>query len=387
MSYDITNHRENRAVCQQAGLRVKGDTHMERRYDKALVGAIESGARPLRRGKLELTLRPVPDDRREHVIDPRILEVSRRKMADARMSPSWTSLLGMRYRPDKPTYDLTSSDVSEREVLVDGGDRYIDLFIWTPERHVAPSPALVYLHGGAFMAGNVLQFRHQLSYIAEKSGAVVVYPEYRLAPETPFPGQIEDSLLAINYVRDNADSLGVNPRQIMVAGDSAGGSLTNACVQLLDRGTIAYAFEIYPEVDIAGDQGTGYDDFPVLDEQADAMRFRIDHLRDSDDAMVKLCIHGKTSPRDPLLSAVEIGDCSQFPPMTVITSEYDPLRIADERWVEKLIEAGVDVELIEYAGCDHGFFDHFGVYPQSEDVCLLMAERLKRLRETAAVGL
>ena len=82
---------------------------------------------------------------------------------------------------------------------MEAADRYIDLFVWTPPNHKKASPALVYLHGGAFMAGNVLQFEHQLEFIAEKSGAVVVYPEYRLAPETAFPGQIEDCVLALDY--------------------------------------------------------------------------------------------------------------------------------------------------------------------------------------------
>ena len=98
-------------------------------------------------------------------------------------------------------------------------------------------------------------------FIAEKSGAVVVYPEYRLAPETAFPGQIEDCVLALDYVREHAGDLGIDPHKIMVAGDSAGGSLTNACVQLRGAGAVAHAFEIYPEVDLAGEQGEGYEGF------------------------------------------------------------------------------------------------------------------------------
>lgn len=352
---------------------------MGRQYDEALIGAISSRSFITEKRGLEVQIRPVPDDEREHVLDPRILEVSRKKMRNVSMSPSWTSLIGLRHRPDKPTYRLLDGEVQRDEILMEAADRYIDLFVWTPPNHKEASPALVYLHGGAFMAGNVLQFEHQLEFIAEKSGAVVVYPEYRLAPETAFPGQIEDCVLALDYVREHAADLGIDPHKIMVAGDSAGGSLTNACVQLRGAGAVAHAFEIYPEVDLAGEQGEGYEDFPAIADQEDVARFRIDHLRDSDGPMVELCAHGKMSPHDPLISALMLEDCTDFSPVTIVTSEYDPLRIPDEKWATKLRSSGIDVEVIEYAGCDHGFFDHFGVYPQSEDVCLLMAEKLKEM--------
>lgn len=352
---------------------------MGRQYDEGLVEAIAARSFVTEKNGLEVRVRPVPDDERAHVLDPRILEISRMKMSNASMSPSWTSLIGMRHRPDKPTYRLTQGEVRRDEFLMEADDRYIDLFVWKPADHKLASPALVYLHGGAFMAGNVLQFERQLEFIAEKSDAVVVYPEYRLAPETAFPGQIDDCILALDYVCEHAAELGVDPRKIMVAGDSAGGSLTNACIQLRGVGVVAHAFEIYPEVDLAGEQGDGYEDFPVVAEQEDVAHFRIDHLRDSDGPMVDLCAHGKMSPRDPLVSALELEDCTGFPSVTVVTSEYDPLRIPDEMWAAKLKAAGCDVEVVEYAGCDHGFFDHFGVYPQSEDVCLLMAKKLKEI--------
>ncbi len=135
---------------------------MGRQYDEALIGAISGRSFITEKRGLEVQIRPVPDDEREHVLDPRILEVSRKKMRNVSMSPSWTSLIGMRHRPDKPTYRLLDGEVQRDEVLMEAADRYIDLFVWTPPNHKEASPALVYLHGGAFMAGNVLQFEHQL---------------------------------------------------------------------------------------------------------------------------------------------------------------------------------------------------------------------------------
>ena len=83
---------------------------MGRQYDEALIGAISSRSFITEKRGLEVQIRPVPDDEREHVLDPRILEVSRKKMRNVSMSPSWTSLIGMRHRPDKPTYRLLDGD-------------------------------------------------------------------------------------------------------------------------------------------------------------------------------------------------------------------------------------------------------------------------------------
>ena len=68
-----------------------------------------------------------------------------------------------------------------------------------------------------------------MQFIAEQSGATVVFPEYRLAPETPYPGAHEDAYATVRYVYENAEELHIDREKIMVAGDSAGGLLSNAC--------------------------------------------------------------------------------------------------------------------------------------------------------------
>ena len=96
---------------------------MGRQYDEALIGAISGRSFITEKRGLEVQIRPVPDDEREHVLDPRILEVSRKKMRNVSMSPSWTSLIGMRHRPDKPTYRLLDGEVQRDEVLMLAADR------------------------------------------------------------------------------------------------------------------------------------------------------------------------------------------------------------------------------------------------------------------------
>ncbi len=103
-----------------------------------------------------------------------------------RAKAGWT-LSSERYRPDKVTYDLIETPVDCTEQLIPIGGHKIDIYIYRTANIQPNAPVLVYLHGGGFTAGDIHLFGKQMQYIAEQSGAVVVFPEYRLAPENPFP--------------------------------------------------------------------------------------------------------------------------------------------------------------------------------------------------------
>lgn len=354
---------------------------MGRRYDASLLDAMHRNQTAARVGGVDIFLRPVPDDDRAHAMDPRVLADALRKLENAKAGHSHTaSLEAMRNRTDKGTEDLTAGSVTRAEELLEVGDRFIPLYVWTPAGHEAGSPALIYMHGGGFTTGDVRQFENQLAFIAERAGAVVFFPEYRLAPETAYPGQIEDCLAAVRHIVERSEEYGFDPSSLLVAGDSAGGSLANACIQQLPAGTFAGAVELYPAVQFCEeDPDWSYDLYPMLEEQREVATSRVNRLRGSDDEIKDLYLHGKTEASDPLVSAVYAPDLSVFPPMTVVTAEFDYLRPADEKWARMLGEHGVDVQVIRYGGCDHGFFDLFGSYPQSEDVCNTIVDRLAAL--------
>ena len=88
------------------------------------------------------------------------------------------------------------------------------------------SGAVVYYHGGGFTIMHVYTYQKFLSYMAKELGCTVFSPEYRLAPETPWPEGDLDSLDATKYVFNNAKIYNINPRKIVMTGDSAGGFLT-----------------------------------------------------------------------------------------------------------------------------------------------------------------
>lgn len=125
--------------------------------------------------------------------------------------------------------------------------------------HGAPTSggrALLYLHGGGWVIGAIESHEQICRRIANRTRSVVVAPDYRLAPETPFPGGIEDCVRALGHLHERAGTLGIDPARIAVGGDSAGGSLA-AVLALLARDAaappVAAQLLIYPNTDQAQD--------------------------------------------------------------------------------------------------------------------------------------
>jgi acetyl esterase/lipase len=105
-----------------------------------------------------------------------------------------------------------------------GGGRPLVLDVFRPEGIEAPAPAVVFIHGGGFRAGNKVDVRPHIAVVA-KRGFVCVSISYRLSSEAKFPAQIEDAKCAVRWMRANADRLGIESGRIGAIGFSAGGTL------------------------------------------------------------------------------------------------------------------------------------------------------------------
>jgi acetyl esterase len=128
----------------------------------------------------------------------------------------------------------------------------VPLFVYNPESQNRSRAAILHIHGGGMVLGSAEMSKSSMPPVALANDAVIVSVEYRLAPETPFPGPQEDCYAGLAWLVANAETLGVDPARIIVMGESAGGGLAAALALMVrDRGEYALSGQvlIYPMLD------------------------------------------------------------------------------------------------------------------------------------------
>jgi acetyl esterase len=243
-----------------------------------------------------------------------------------------------------------AEDVGEvRDILVPGPAGALPVRLY----HPAPGqslPLVVYFHGGGWVIGDLEIVDKPCRALANASHCVVASVNYRLSPETKFPGPIDDCYAATKWLAEHAEAIGANGRFVAVAGDSAGGNLAAAVALMArDRGgpALAYQLLIYPVTAPAqGTQSASYQD--------NAEGYLLTR-----GSMEWFWQHYLVSPEEgtnPYASPLHASDLSNLPPALVITAEFDPLRDEGLAYARRLQEAGVSVTSSHYEGLIHGFF-------------------------------
>jgi acetyl esterase/lipase len=206
----------------------------------------------------------------------------------------------------------------------------------------------VWFHGGGWVVGDLESADATARHLTVRADCVVVSVDYRLAPETKFPGPAEDCYSATKWVAQNAASINVDPSKIAVGGDSAGGNLA-AVISLMarDRGgpPLALQLLVYPVTDR---------DFSTESYVQNAEGYQLTR-----DSMIWYWNHYLKSDADvanPYAAPLQAQDLRGLPPALVITAEYDPLRDEGEAYAHRLEAAGVNTTCIRYDGMIHGFF-------------------------------
>ena len=206
--------------------------------------------------------------------------------------------------------------------------------------------------------------------LANRVGALVISVQYRLAPETRFPGAADDCYAATEWAVENAGEFGGDASKLAVAGTSAGGNLS-AAVSLMarDRGepNISHQVLFCPVIDHNFERGS-YDEF------ADGygltkvgMQWFWDNYLGPD---------GDGS--NPYASPIQADDLSGLPDATVIVAEFDVLRDEAEDYASALKNAGNDARLTRYEGVLHGFNCQPGYIHAAESALDEAADRIKR---------
>ncbi|MCW2677897.1 MAG: hypothetical protein JWR70_2937 [Modestobacter sp.] len=259
-----------------------------------------------------------------------------------------------------------------RDLLVPADGRRLPVRVYHPAQGET-RPLLVYLHGGGFVTGSVAVADRPCRALALAAGCVVVSVEYRLAPETPFPGPLEDAVAAVRWAAAHAAELGADAGRLVVAGDSAGGALATSVGRVLrDDGGPAVARQVllYPTLAPVRGRST-----PSLERNGEGYSltrgalewFWDHHLARPEDATDPLAA--------PLLAAE--ADLAGLPPATVVVAEFDPLRDDGIAYAERLAAAGVDVTLHRVPGAIHGFWWMAGALSQAGELTAWLGGHLR----------
>jgi acetyl esterase/lipase len=238
----------------------------------------------------------------------------------------------------------------ERRIPGPAGAPDLRLVIFDPAPATKGRPVLMHIHGGGYVMGVAAQFAPVLQTIAQKCGCVVVSVDYRLAPETHFPGALEDNYAALRWLYKNADELGVDRKRIAIGGESAGGGHSaQLAIAARDRHEIPILFQllIYPELDDR--TGSTRQPPPHIGQfiwNAGANRFAWT-------SYLGVPAGSATVPAGAVPARVE--NLAGLPPAFIGVGALDLFVDEDVEYARRLINAGVATELLVVPGAFHGF--------------------------------
>jgi acetyl esterase/lipase len=240
------------------------------------------------------------------------------------------------------------SDAVTRRDHVVPGEAPVPVRIHRPTGVAGPLPAMVTIHGGGYVIGSYDMDDPLLDRWCPALGFVGVSVQYRLAPETPYPGPLEDCYAALSWTHDNAEELGIDPTRIGVYGLSAGGGLAAGLALLArDRGAVPLAFQFL--------------DCPMLDRRGTTPSIRARGLYVWNAASNEFGwrsylgdLYG-SSDVPPYASATEATDLAGLPPTCVVVGAIDGFRDENIDYAQRLCQAGVDCELHVIAGLPHAY--------------------------------
>jgi acetyl esterase len=202
---------------------------------------------------------------------------------------------------------------------------------------------LVYFHGGAFVMGDLDFEEEKCIELARGAGCLVVSVDYRLAPEYPYPTPLEDCYSALVWVADHAVQLSIDPYRLGIGGCSAGGALAASIAQLCrDRGGPALALQmlLYPVLDAS------------LSEESVRTLQSEEEIRESECMWENYLGRSQAEPPGCASPAAR-RDLSGLAPTCIVAGELDFLRDEAITYAQRLLSAGVSVELQVWSRTPH----------------------------------
>ena len=290
-----------------------------------------------------------------HLVDPELhgalaliptFSFTAETLAELRASP-----LPAAYRQDDGSRPI---EIEEHGTIGPDGHE-VRIMLYRPLGGAVVKPGYLQIHGGGYILGSPEGSDLRNRTLAIETDTVVAAVDYRLAPETPHPGPVEDCYAALKWLHGQAGLLGVDPARIAVGGESAGGGLAAAlCLLARDRGEVPVAFQhlIYPMIDdrtAASADPHPYTGQFVWTAASNAFGWR------------SLIGAEPGSPGiSPYAAAARAEDLSGLPPTFIAVGALDLFLEEDLDYARRLSRAGVPVELHVYPGAYHAFIHMTG---------------------------
>jgi acetyl esterase/lipase len=241
-------------------------------------------------------------------------------------------------------------DVTRATVPARIGHPEVQLYIYRPKKAEGLLPSYFYIHGGGYVGGVPSMGAVQSRQLVRDLGCVVIAADYRVAPETPFPGPIEDCYAGLLWLYSFAQELGVDAQRIAVGGDSAGGGLAAALALLArDRGEVSLVLQVlvYPMLD----DRTGYTSEPH--PYAGEFLWNAQSNRFGWASYLGEAFGGSDIP--PWAAPARAMDLAGLPPTFIAIGQLDLFVDENIDYARRLIRAGVSTEFHIYPGAFHSF--------------------------------
>jgi acetyl esterase/lipase len=237
-------------------------------------------------------------------------------------------------------------------------DTKIHLRIYDPGVRGKPSPALVFVHGGGWTVGSVDDFDSSIRRLANSSGLLVAAMDYRLAPENPFPAGLNDVFATVKWIKENGESIGIDPNRIALGGDSAGANLALAsAIALRNEGqgdalrALYILYGLYtPDKNTESMQLFGNGEYGITKPQFQWV--------------MNLTFQRPEDWSNPLAFPILDNFSGPLPPIYIAAMGLDPLRDDSILLAEKLRLAGQEHYLSIWPGVAHGALSLIPVTPE-----------------------
>jgi acetyl esterase/lipase len=243
---------------------------------------------------------------------------------------------------------LASPAWQERRLPGPAGAPPVAAYVINRRPGAAPRPAILHMHGGGYVIGDARMGMAVLQPLAQELDCLIVTVDYRLAPDTRFPGSLEDNYCALRWMAQNAQDLGVDPKRIVIMGESAGGGhAAMLAIAARDRGEVPIAGQIliYPMLDDrtgTSAQQTG----SHFVWNAASNRFGWSSL---------LGVPAGSAEVPAGAVPARVADLRGLPPAFIGVGTLDLFFEEDLEYARRLREAGVPVQLEVIEGAYHGF--------------------------------